>query len=77
MVYNFNSRRLCSAVPWFLVIIFLSVENCHLKGPLSKLGLVDLGPIDANKYLKQLYMLFCDCEALAVFGNLGTWAFIS
>jgi hypothetical protein len=65
MVYNFNSRRLCRGVPWFSVIIFLSVDNCHLKGHLSKLGLVDLGAIDANKNLKQLHM-FCDCEALAL-----------
>jgi hypothetical protein len=66
MVYNFNSTRLCRVVPWFSVIVFLSVDNCHLKGHLSKLGLVDLGEIDANKYLKQLHV-FCDCEALAVF----------
>jgi hypothetical protein len=66
MVYNFISRRLCWVVPWFSVIIFLSIDNCHLKGHLSTLGLVDLSAIDANKYLKQIHM-FCECEALAVF----------
>ena len=74
MVHNFNSRRLCRGVPWFSIIIFLSVDNCHLKGHLSKLGLVDLGAIDANKNLKQLHM-FCECEALALF-NLDSWAYI-
>jgi hypothetical protein len=71
MVYNFNSSRLCRAVLWFSVI-FLSVDNCHLKGHLSKLGLVDLVAVDANKHLKQLHM-FCDCEALAMlkFRHLG------
>ena len=72
VVFNFNSRRLCRVVPWFSVIIFLSVYNCHLKGHLSKFGLVDLGAVDANKHLKQLHM-FYDCEALAVlkFRHLG------
>lgn len=59
MVYNFNSRRLCRVVPRFS-FIFLSVDDCHLKGHLSKLVLVDLGAVDANKHLKQLHMLFCD-----------------
>jgi hypothetical protein len=70
--YNFNSRTLCRVVPWFSVIIFLSADNCHLKRHLSKLGLVDLGALDANKHLKQLHK-FCDCEALAVlkFRHLG------
>jgi hypothetical protein len=72
MVYNFNSRILCRVVPWFSVIIFLCVDNCHLKGHLCKLGLVDLGAVDANKHLKQFHM-FCDSEALAVlkFRHLG------
>ena len=37
------------------------------------MGLVDLGAVDANKHLKQLHVLFCDCEALAVlkFRHLG------
>jgi hypothetical protein len=65
MVYNFNSRRLCKLVPWFSVTIFLSVDSCHLKEHLFKLGLVNLGAVDANKHLKQLHM-FYDFEALAV-----------
>jgi hypothetical protein len=64
--YKFNSRTLCRVVPWFSVIIFLSADNCHLKGHLSKLGLVDLGAVDANKHMKQRLYMSCDCEALAV-----------
>jgi hypothetical protein len=52
----------------------LLTGQCHLKGPLLKLGLVDSPRCDRCKQAsKTASHFFCDCEALVVlsFRHLG------